>query len=164
MEPRIVDADRCKVQGVVIGVLRSYNYSELPVVSRQLPVGRLTFHWQLTTGNSQQGASMPAATLSRADEKSVRSDEKPQRKILFQTYFKSVGTHLRRPGEGRRHWKSFLAALGDAVEGIAFLDGIASAAGDARPRGRCHDGCRGRIIGHGLRRDWRRRIRLRARV
>ena len=25
MEPRIVDADRCKVQGVVIGVLRSYN-------------------------------------------------------------------------------------------------------------------------------------------
>jgi repressor LexA len=25
MEPRIVDADRCKIQGVVIGVLRSYN-------------------------------------------------------------------------------------------------------------------------------------------
>jgi repressor LexA len=25
MEPRIVDADRCRVQGVVIGVLRSYN-------------------------------------------------------------------------------------------------------------------------------------------
>src|SRR5271155_4547577 len=25
MQPRIVDADRCKVQGVVIGVLRSYN-------------------------------------------------------------------------------------------------------------------------------------------
>lgn len=25
LEPRIVDADRCKVQGVVIGVLRSYN-------------------------------------------------------------------------------------------------------------------------------------------
>jgi len=25
MAPRIVDADRCKVQGVVIGVLRSYN-------------------------------------------------------------------------------------------------------------------------------------------
>jgi repressor LexA len=25
MEPRIVDANRCKVQGVVIGVLRSYN-------------------------------------------------------------------------------------------------------------------------------------------
>ena len=25
MEPRIVDADRCKVQGIVIGVLRSYN-------------------------------------------------------------------------------------------------------------------------------------------
>src|SRR6476659_4464508 len=25
MEPRIVDSDRCKVQGVVIGVLRSYN-------------------------------------------------------------------------------------------------------------------------------------------
>jgi len=25
MEPRMVDADRCKVQGVVIGVLRSYN-------------------------------------------------------------------------------------------------------------------------------------------
>jgi repressor LexA len=25
MEPRIVDADRCKVQGVVIGLLRSYN-------------------------------------------------------------------------------------------------------------------------------------------
>ena len=25
MEPRIVDADRCKVQGVVIGVLRSYH-------------------------------------------------------------------------------------------------------------------------------------------
>src|SRR5450432_3409642 len=25
MEPRIVEADRCKVQGVVIGVLRSYN-------------------------------------------------------------------------------------------------------------------------------------------
>jgi repressor LexA len=25
MEPRLVDADRCKVQGVVIGVLRSYN-------------------------------------------------------------------------------------------------------------------------------------------
>ena len=25
MTPRIVDADRCKVQGVVIGVLRSYN-------------------------------------------------------------------------------------------------------------------------------------------
>jgi repressor LexA len=24
MEPRIIDADRCKVQGVVIGVLRSY--------------------------------------------------------------------------------------------------------------------------------------------
>jgi repressor LexA len=24
MEPRIVDADRCKIQGVVIGVLRSY--------------------------------------------------------------------------------------------------------------------------------------------
>jgi repressor LexA len=24
MEPRIVDAERCKVQGVVIGVLRSY--------------------------------------------------------------------------------------------------------------------------------------------
>jgi repressor LexA len=24
-QPRIVDADRCKVQGVVIGVLRSYN-------------------------------------------------------------------------------------------------------------------------------------------
>jgi repressor LexA len=25
MEPRIIDADRCRVQGVVIGVLRSYN-------------------------------------------------------------------------------------------------------------------------------------------
>ena len=25
MEPRIVDADRCRVQGVVIGVLRSYH-------------------------------------------------------------------------------------------------------------------------------------------
>jgi repressor LexA len=25
MEPRVVDADRCKIQGVVIGVLRSYN-------------------------------------------------------------------------------------------------------------------------------------------
>jgi repressor LexA len=25
MEPRVVDADRCRVQGVVIGVLRSYN-------------------------------------------------------------------------------------------------------------------------------------------
>jgi repressor LexA len=25
MEPRIVDADRCRIQGVVIGVLRSYN-------------------------------------------------------------------------------------------------------------------------------------------
>ena len=25
MEPRIVDADRCKIQGVVIGVLRTYN-------------------------------------------------------------------------------------------------------------------------------------------
>jgi repressor LexA len=25
MQPRIVDADRCKIQGVVIGVLRSYN-------------------------------------------------------------------------------------------------------------------------------------------
>jgi repressor LexA len=25
MEPRIVEANRCKVQGVVIGVLRSYN-------------------------------------------------------------------------------------------------------------------------------------------
>src|SRR3954447_13654821 len=25
MEPRIVDADRCKIQGIVIGVLRSYN-------------------------------------------------------------------------------------------------------------------------------------------
>src|SRR3982751_6241638 len=25
MEPRIIDADRCKIQGVVIGVLRSYN-------------------------------------------------------------------------------------------------------------------------------------------
>ena len=25
MQPRVVDADRCKVQGVVIGVLRSYN-------------------------------------------------------------------------------------------------------------------------------------------
>ena len=25
MEPRIVEADRCKIQGVVIGVLRSYN-------------------------------------------------------------------------------------------------------------------------------------------
>src|SRR5450432_2021308 len=25
MEPRIVDADRCRVQGIVIGVLRSYN-------------------------------------------------------------------------------------------------------------------------------------------
>jgi repressor LexA len=25
MEPRMIDADRCKVQGVVIGVLRSYN-------------------------------------------------------------------------------------------------------------------------------------------
>src|SRR5439155_5299457 len=25
MEPRIVDADRCRVQGLVIGVLRSYN-------------------------------------------------------------------------------------------------------------------------------------------
>src|SRR5437764_10072771 len=25
MEPRIVDADKCRVQGVVIGVLRSYN-------------------------------------------------------------------------------------------------------------------------------------------
>jgi SOS-response transcriptional repressor LexA len=24
-QPRIVDADRCKIQGVVIGVLRSYN-------------------------------------------------------------------------------------------------------------------------------------------
>ena len=36
---------------------------------------------------------MPAATLSCADEKSARkSDEKPERKILFQTYFKSVGT------------------------------------------------------------------------
>ncbi len=26
MEPRIVDADRCKVQGVVIGVVRSYSH------------------------------------------------------------------------------------------------------------------------------------------
>jgi hypothetical protein len=35
---------------------------------------------------------MPAATLSRADEKSARkSDEKPQHKILYQTYFKSKG-------------------------------------------------------------------------
>jgi repressor LexA len=25
MQPRMVDADRCKVQGVVIGVVRSYN-------------------------------------------------------------------------------------------------------------------------------------------
>jgi repressor LexA len=25
MEPRVVDADRCRIQGVVIGVLRSYN-------------------------------------------------------------------------------------------------------------------------------------------
>jgi len=25
MEPRIVDAERCRIQGVVIGVLRSYN-------------------------------------------------------------------------------------------------------------------------------------------
>ena len=25
MEPRVVDADKCRVQGVVIGVLRSYN-------------------------------------------------------------------------------------------------------------------------------------------
>ena len=25
MQPRIVDADRCKIQGIVIGVLRSYN-------------------------------------------------------------------------------------------------------------------------------------------
>jgi len=25
MEPRIVEADRCRIQGVVIGVLRSYN-------------------------------------------------------------------------------------------------------------------------------------------
>ena len=25
MEPRIVEADRCRVQGIVIGVLRSYN-------------------------------------------------------------------------------------------------------------------------------------------
>ena len=25
MEPRIVDADKCKIQGIVIGVLRSYN-------------------------------------------------------------------------------------------------------------------------------------------
>ncbi len=25
MEPRIIEADRCRIQGVVIGVLRSYN-------------------------------------------------------------------------------------------------------------------------------------------
>ena len=40
---------------------------------------------------------MPAATMSRADEKSARkpdanSTDRPERKILYQTYFKSVGT------------------------------------------------------------------------
>ena len=46
---------------------------------------------------------MPAATLSRSDEKSARksappksnpqrSDSKPEPKILYQSYFKSVGT------------------------------------------------------------------------
>ena len=36
---------------------------------------------------------MPAATMSRADEKSARKPEQTkEHKILYQTYFKSVGT------------------------------------------------------------------------
>ena len=108
----------------------------------------------------------PAQSLTGVNATYKRRDAPPEggASLSFGSvetaWFETVTTSRDRDGLARleRLWAQagvgsddlgkFLAAavtaLGDAIESIAFLDGIASAAGDARPRGRCHDGCRGR--------------------